>query len=43
MNDVQLAYFRHAGRAQNGILANAGETTEHLRGTVVPIRPTARP
>ena len=32
MNDVQLAYFRRKlVELKNGILANAGETTEHLR------------
>jgi DnaK suppressor protein len=32
MNDVQLAYFRRKlQQLKAGILANAGETTEHLR------------
>ena len=32
MNDVQLAFFRlKLSQLKNGILANAGETTEHLR------------
>ena len=39
MNDVQLAYFRRKlVELKTGILANAGETTEHLREdtTIVP-------
>ena len=39
MNDVQLAYFRMKLQAlKQGILVNAGETTEHLRedSSVVP-------
>jgi len=36
MNDVQLAYFRlKLSQLKNGILANAGETTEHLREDTV--------
>jgi DnaK suppressor protein len=36
MNDVQLAYFRlKLNQLKNGILANAGETTEHLREDTV--------
>lgn len=36
MNDVQLAYFRlKLDQLRNGILANAGETTEHLREDTV--------
>ena len=32
MNDAQMAFFRHKlVSLKNGILANAGETTEHLR------------
>ena len=36
MNDVQLAYFRlKLNQLKSGILANAGETTEHLREDTV--------
>lgn len=36
MNDVQMAFFRHKLVAlKEGILANAGETTEHLREDTV--------
>jgi len=36
MNDVQMAFFRHKLVAlKDGILANAGETTEHLREDTV--------
>ena len=36
MNDVQMAFFRHKlVTLKNGILANAGETTEHLREDTV--------
>lgn len=36
MNDTQMAFFRHKlVTLKNGILANAGETTEHLREDTV--------
>jgi DnaK suppressor protein len=36
MNDAQMAFFRHKlVSLKNGILANAGETTEHLREDTV--------
>lgn len=36
MNDVQLAFFRNKlVQLKNGILTNAGETTEHLREDTV--------
>lgn len=36
MNDVQMAFFRHKlVTLKEGILANAGETTEHLREDTV--------
>lgn len=43
MNDVQLAFFRvRLQELEKEILANAGETTEHLRETVVVPDPADR-
>ncbi|HEX4880130.1 MAG TPA: RNA polymerase-binding protein DksA [Limnobacter sp.] len=43
MNDVQLAFFRQRLQdMEKELLANAGETTEHLRETVVVPDPADR-
>ena len=43
MNDAQLAFFRYRlQRMEQELLANAGETTEHLRETVIVPDPADR-
>jgi DnaK suppressor protein len=43
MNDAQLAFFRERlMKMERDILANAGETTEHLRETVIVPDPADR-
>jgi DnaK suppressor protein len=43
MNDEQLAFFKHRlQRMEQELLANAGETTEHLRETVIVPDPADR-
>lgn len=43
MNEVQLAFFRQRlQEMEKELLANAGETTEHLRETVVVPDPADR-
>ncbi|GMV02000.1 MAG: RNA polymerase-binding protein DksA [Burkholderiaceae bacterium] len=43
MNDAQLAFFRHRlQQMEKDLLANAGETTEHLRETVIVPDPADR-
>lgn len=43
MNDAQLAFFKHRlQRMEQELLANAGETTEHLRETVIVPDPADR-
>lgn len=43
MNEAQLAFFREKlHQMEQGILSNAGETTEHLRETVVAPDPVDR-
>ena len=43
MNDAQLAFFRaRLQQMERDILANAGETTEHLRETVIVPDPADR-
>jgi len=43
MNEDQLAFFKHSlQRMERELLANAGETTEHLRETVIVPDPADR-